>query len=443
VDVSALTGESNAIDKTVDDEVLGGSIVRRGEATTTVIRTGRNTKHGLAMELVSTSAPKMHIEAVISKVVWTLLVLVIIMIIIVLLVALLANGYTFIRILPLLLVLLVSAVPVALPVMFSIVTALGSLELSHKNVLITRLSCTEDVASMSVLCSDKTGTLSKNQMALTDRQPLWDEEMRLHYMPAGEQTMTGDDLLVLLGCLASKEENKDVIDMAFFEVANKNEAVGERLRDGSYRQLSFIPFSRETKRTEGVALHVASGRRFRIAKGAVDETLELCGLQKDDPMNERARSFAESFGEQGRKSMLIAIAEIPSRGSKKLALKNADVNNDAPASALHFELVGILAISDPPREDSLETVRQLQDLGVVVKMLTGDAQPIGKDMAGRVGIGDRVMSMRRLRETQGVTTNDMLVLDMNSIDGLAEVLPEDKHWVVKQLQKQDFVVGSK
>jgi H+-transporting ATPase len=85
----------------------------------------------------------------------------------------------------------------------------------------------------------------------------------------------------------------------------------------------------------------------------------------------------------------------------------------------------------------------LQDLGVVVKMLTGDAQPIGKYMAGRVGIGDRVMSMRRLRETQGVTTNDMLVLDMNSIDGLAEVLPEDKHWVVKQLQKQDFVVGSK
>jgi H+-transporting ATPase len=260
-------------------------------------------------------------------------------------------------------------------------------------------------------------------------------------MPASEQTMTGDDLLVLLGCLSSKEENKDVIDMAFFEDAAKRPAVLERMRAQTYNQMSFIPFAHATKRTEGIVLHVASGRRFRIAKGAVEQTLDLCALTPEQPMTKRVQKFVDKFGALGRKTKHIAIAEIPTRGAKKLATKNAVAA--AADRQLHFEVVGILAISDPPRDDALATVQKLQELGVVVKMLTGDAQPIGKDMAGRVGIGNRIMSMRQLRASQNVDSNDKLELDMNSIDGLAEVMPEDKHWVVGQLQKQKFIAGSK
>lgn len=203
VDQSALTGESKDAEKKAGEVVSSGSIVRRGESNGVVIFTGSKTYFGRTTQLVQTASPKLHIEAVISKVVRWLFIIVGVLLAAVVVLSF-VRGTPLFEMIPLMLVLLMSAVPVALPVMFTVSMAIGSAELARRGVLVTRLSAAEDAATMDVLCVDKTGTITRNQLAVTGVIP--------------QDQLTDSDVL-FAGALASQEANQDPIDLAFLAAA--------------------------------------------------------------------------------------------------------------------------------------------------------------------------------------------------------------------------------
>jgi H+-transporting ATPase len=258
VDQSALTGESRDAEKAPGDVLSSGSIVRRGEGNGVVMLTGAKTYFGRTTELVQQARPKLHIEAVVAKVVRWLFVIVGALLGVVVVLSLI-RGAPLIEMVPLMLVLLMSAVPVALPVMFTVSMAVGSKELAKRGVLVTRLSAAEDAATMDVLCVDKTGTITMNQLAVTGVIPL--------------EHATESDVL-FAGALASQEANQDPIDLAFLAAA-KDRHIFEGVP--AVTPISFAPFDAKSRRTEAVVEQ--SGQRLRVMKGAVRTIAQACGLK--------------------------------------------------------------------------------------------------------------------------------------------------------------------
>jgi P-type E1-E2 ATPase len=258
IDESALTGESKDADKAPGGVLSSGSVVRRGEGNGVVILTGAKTYFGRTTELVQEARPKLHIEAVVAKVVRWLFVIVGVLLSVVIVLSLI-RGAPLVEMVPLMLVLLMSAVPVALPVMFTVSMAMGSKELAKCGVLVTRLSAAEDAATMDVLCVDKTGTITMNQLAVTGVIPL-------------EHATEADVLFA--GALASQEANQDPIDLAFLTAA-KERHIFDNLP--KVTPVSFAPFDAKNRRTEAVVEQ--NGQRLRVMKGAMRTVAEACGLQ--------------------------------------------------------------------------------------------------------------------------------------------------------------------
>ena len=257
IDQSALTGESKDADKAPGGVLSSGSVVRRGEGDGVVLLTGAKTYFGRTTELVQQAMPKLHIEVVVAKVVRWLFVIVGALLVVVIVLSL-VRGSPLLQMVPLLLVLLMSAVPVALPVMFTVSTALGSKDLAKRGVLVTRLSAVEDAATMDVLCVDKTGTITMNQLAGTGVIP-WEHS-------------TEADVL-FTGALASKEANQDPIDLAFLAAAKERHIFDNppKVTAGS-----FVPFDAKNRRTE--ALVEQNGQTHRVMKGAVEAVAQACGI---------------------------------------------------------------------------------------------------------------------------------------------------------------------
>jgi plasma-membrane proton-efflux P-type ATPase len=394
VDQSALTGESMDVDKASGGVLASGSIVRRGEGNGVVLLTGGQTYFGRTTELVQKARPKLHIEAVVAKVVRWLFVIVGALLGLVIVLSLI-RGTPLLEMVPLMLVLLMSAVPVALPVMFTVSMALGSKELAKRGVLVTRLSAAEDAATMDVLCVDKTGTITMNQLAITGVIPL-------------DQATESDVLFA--GALASQEANQDPIDLAFLAVAKER-----HISDGvpAVMPISFAPFDATTRRTEVVVEQ--NGQRLRMMKGAVRTVAEACGLQSSAIEALEAR-----------------VAEAALKGYRTLAVARGP-ETGAPA------LVGLVTLYDPPRPDAKELIAALHDLGVSVKMLTGDALAVASDIAHGVGLSN-IRRMADLKTASAQAGNEMVDL-LAGADGFAEVYPEDKYIVVQHLQAAGHVTG--
>jgi magnesium-transporting ATPase (P-type) len=295
---------------------------------------------------------------------------------------------------PLMLVLLMSAVPVALPVMFTISMAVGSKELARRGVLVTRLSAAEDAATMDVLCVDKTGTITMNQLAVTGVIPL-------------EQASESDVLSA--GALASQAANQDPIDLAFLAAAEDRHIFDKM---PAVTPVSFAPFDAKSRRTEAVV--VQNGQRLRVMKGAVRTVAEVCGLKPP-----------------AIKALEDRLAEAARKGYRTLAVARGP-ENGAPV------LVGLVTLYDPPRPDALRLIASLRDLGVAVKMLTGDALAVASEIARGVGLPN----IRRMADLKaaGPTGNEAVDL-LAGADGFAEVFPEDKYIVVQHLQAAGHVTG--
>ena len=341
VDQSALTGESKEADKEPGGVLSSGSIVRRGEGNGVVMLTGANTYFGRTTELVQEARPKLHIEAVVAKIVRWLFVIVGVLLGVVVVLSVI-RGAHLVEMIPLMLVLLMSAVPVALPVMFTVSMAVGSRELAMRGVLVTRLSASEDAATMDVLCVDKTGTITMNQLTVTGVSP--------------QEHATEADVL-FAGALASQESNQDPIDIAFLAAAND-----KHVFDGvpAVTPVSFAPFDAKTRRTEAVVEQ--NGRRLRVMKGAVRTIAEACGLAA--PAIAALDAQVNASGAKGYRT--LAVARGPETG--------------APV------LVGLVSLYDPPRADAGQLITTLLDLGIPVKMLTGDALPVALEIGKEVGL---------------------------------------------------------
>ncbi len=394
VDQSALTGESKDADKAPGEMVPSGSVVHRGEGNGVVMLTGAKTYFGRTTELVQQARPKLHIEAVVTKVVRWLFVILGALLGLVLVLSL-VRGTPLIEVVPLMLVLLMSAVPVALPVMFTVSMAVGSKELAKRGVLVTRLSAAEDAATMDVLCVDKTGTITMNQLAVTGVIPM---------EPATESEVLS------AGALASQEANQDPIDLAFLAAAKER-----HLFEGvpAVTPISFAPFDAKNRRTEAVVEQ--GGQRLRVMKGAVRTLAEACGLQP--PAIEALEERVKASALKGFRT--LAVARGPETG--------------APV------LIGLVTLYDPPRPDAKSLIAALKGLGIAVKMLTGDALAVAGEIARGVGLPN----IRRVADLKaaGAQADKEAVDLLAGADGFAEVFPEDKYVVVQHLQAAGHVTG--
>ncbi|MDD5404624.1 MAG: plasma-membrane proton-efflux P-type ATPase [Sulfuricella sp.] len=380
LDQSSLTGESLPVEAGPDSDAYSGSVVTRGEASGEVLATGTGTRFGKTAELVRGAKTVSHLEAVIFGIV-KYLVLLDVALVAALLVYAVATGMPLTEVVPFALILLVASVPVALPATFTLATALGALELAKRGVLVTRLSAIEEAAAMDVLASDKTGTITENRLSLAALKP------------AGATT---ENDLLRWAALACDEATQDPIDLAILAAARER-----KLLENPPRRLSFTPFDPQTRRSETLFEENALTRR--AVKGAALEVAALAGAPD-------VAAEVEALAASGFRVLGVAIGD---------------------QSALQF--AGLVALQDPPREDSAALVESLRQLGVRVVMVTGDGQATARTVARAVGIGERACPASMLAEN-GASS-------ITQCDVFAQVFPEDKFHLVQALQRAGHVTG--
>jgi H+-transporting ATPase len=381
VDQSALTGESASVEVGAGNTAYAGSTVRRGEATGEVAATGPHTRFGKTAELVRTSRTPSHLEALIFTVVKYLVALDVLLVVAILVYAV-VGGIALVEIVPFALILLVASVPVALPATYTLASALGSLELARRGVLVTRLSAVEEAAAMDVLCSDKTGTITKNQLAVAALRPC---------------ASHSEDELLELAALACDDATQDPIDLAIVAAAKeRNVPTQQRQR------LQFFPFDPATKRSEALLSEPAGV--LHVVKGA---PAVVTALTEGDPLPD-----ADVEALAGRGCRVLAVAAGPQG---------------------HLRLVGLLALQDPPREDSQAVLQILGDLGVRVVMVTGDGAATAQAIAAQVGIDGGTCLADSLRSGDNGGHLNCAVF--------AGVFPEDKFHLVQVFQHAGHVVG--
>ncbi len=382
VDQSALTGESAAVSVEAGKTAYAGSMVRGGEATGEITATGAHTFFGKTAELVRTAGSANRQEHEIVGVVKNLFVVNAAMVVIV-------TGYahhagmSLEYILPLLLTILLASIPVALPATFTLAAALGSLELSQRGVLITRLSALHDIASMTVLCSDKTGTLTRNEATVS---ALW--------AAAG----FSESDLVRAAALASDPAGQDPVDGAIIKAATNR-----GWHDGGIERTDFKPFDPAAKRAEAVYREEHGSRRY--VKGAPAVVAKLAGT-----VDSVWQPQAEAMVARGQRVLAVAA------GDDKV-----------------LRLVGLLGLEDAVRDDSKAVVGAIRDAGVRVVMVTGDNAITARAVAEQVGIPRSVCSSEKLHGDLGGDALDCGVF--------AGVFPEDKIKLVRAFQKRGAVVG--
>ena len=380
VDQSSLTGESLPVEAGPGADVWSGSVVTRGEASGQVTATGARTRFGKTAELVRSAKTVSHLEAVIFGIVKYLVVLDIVLVAALLIYAA-ATGMALAEVIPFALILLVASVPVALPATFTLATALGSLELARRGVLVTRLAAIEEAAAMDVLASDKTGTITENRLTLAALEPA--------------NGMTENDLLRTTA-LACDDATQDPIDLAILAAARER-----RLLEHPPRRIRFTPFDPQTRRSE--TLFEENGLTRRAVKGAAREVAALAGAPD-------VAAEVEALAAGGYRVLGVAIGD---------------------ETALQF--AGLVALQDPPRQDSATLVESLRKLGVRVVMVTGDGQATAQTVARAVGIGDRACPASMFVESAASS--------ITQCDVFAQVFPEDKFHLVQALQHAGHVAG--
>jgi H+-transporting ATPase len=383
LDQSMLTGESVPSEAGPGAQTYAGALVRRGEAVAEVTATGARTKFGRTAELVRTAHVVSSQQKAVLRVVRNLAMFN--GVVIVLLVAYAhVLEMPLAEIIPLVLTAVLASIPVALPATFTLASALGARALAKLGVLPTRLSAVDEAASMDVLCADKTGTLTRNALTVTTVRP----------MPGFDEAH-----VLALAALASSDGGQDPVDAAIRTAASgKNNTDAPQL-------VTFVPFDPATKMSEATATDWgggAPGGTQRIVKGAFAAVI---GLAQPSPTATAAANELESQGFR-----VLAVAAGPPKAMK---------------------LVGLIALSDPPRPDSAALVTELHELGVRTVMVTGDAPATAAIVAHAVGLDGAICPPGPI--PGAVQPEEFAVF--------AGVLPEDKYKLVKAFQKGGHTVG--
>jgi H+-transporting ATPase len=379
VDQSMLTGESLPVEAGAGTETYAGALTRRGEAVGEVIATGTRTKFGRTAELVRSAKVESSEQKAILRVVRNLALFngaVTVLLTIYALWLPMPRG----DIIPLILVAVLSSIPVALPSMFTLAAAVGARALARQGVLPTSLSAVDEAGGIDILCSDKTGTLTRNELAV----------MSVHSMPEFD-----DRHVLTLAALASSDGGQDPVDSAIRAAAARQPAADKP------ELMTFLPFDPAVKRSEATVRN-ADGSVARVVKGAF---AVVQGMSQPSP------------------ACSAIVDELQAKGYRVLAV--------AAGPAAKPQMVGLIALSDPPREDSRALIAELVGLGVRTIMVTGDAPVTAQVVAGVIGISGPVWGTTPLPGD--------LQADKFSI--FAGVLPEDKYQLVKALQKTGHIVG--
>ncbi len=392
VDQSALTGESLPVTRKRGDVAFSGTVVKRGEAIAEVVATGARTRFGKTAGLVAQAHTASHFQKAVLTI-GDYLIYVSLALVAFLVLFQLHRNAPWLELVQFALILTVASIPVAMPAVLSMTMAVGAAALSRRKAIVTRLESIEEMASMDVLCSDKTGTLTQNRLTL------------------GEIVVFGDTHeqgVLLAAALASREEDRDPIDEAILA------ALEDRRRLQAFRQIHFTPFDPVHKRTEATVTD-GHGHTFQVTKGAPQVIMRLSGLTEAE--RHRAQQVVDAFAAQGYRALAVARREQGVR---------------------EWQFLGILSLFDPPRDDSAQTIARARAYGVRIKMVTGDNLAIARQIARKLGLGDRILPASALSDGKGEGTDGERI---EKADGFAEVFPEHKFGIVKQLQARGHITG--
>jgi H+-transporting ATPase len=388
VDESALTGESLPVDKNVSDVAYSGSIVRQGEMDALVYATGMNTYFGRTAKLVEEAKTKSHFQKAVVKIGDYLIILAVILVSLVFVVATIRHE-SLLETLQFALVLVVAAIPAALPAVLSVTMAVGAVELSKKEAIVSRLVAIEEMAGIDILCSDKTGTITQNAIKVAQTVPF--------------EGFTERDVL-LFALLASREEDQDPIDSA---IIDKSKTDLPDLVPSTV--IKFKPFDPVSKMTEA-EIETAKGS-FRTAKGAPQAILSLA---KDSSLDSVVNENVDAFAAKGYRALGVA------KGEDGI-----------------WRYVGLIALYDPPRDDSATTIKTAEEMGVTVKMVTGDHVAIAKEIAQMVGLRTNIEPATAFIDKPDEEAEPII----EEADGFAQVFPEHKFRIVELLQSKGHIVG--
>ena len=393
VDQSALTGESLPATHKSGEAVFSGSIIRTGEIDALVYATGQNTYFGRTAQLVQGAQTASHFQRAVLKIGNYLIILAVALVTVIIAVAIF-RGDPILTTLQFALVLTVAAIPVAMPTVLSVTMAVGARLLAKKEAIVTRLAAIEELAGVDVLCSDKTGTLTQNKLTLGD-------PFSADGIPA--------DQVILSAALASRADNKDTIDLAVLGGLENDQVLK------GYQVVHFQPFDPVHKRTEAT-IKGADGKEFKVTKGAPQVILEL-----------------SANAVQVKPAIEEAVNEFAARGFRSLGVARTEGTGQ-------WQFLGVLPLFDPPREDAKATIATARQMGVAVKMVTGDALAIAQETARKLGMGTNILDASSFGDTKSHETA-LLSESIEEADGFAQVFPERKFHIVDVLQQRGHIVG--
>ncbi len=390
VDQAALTGESLPVDKKVGDDAYSGSIARQGEMSGVVTATGMNTYFGKTAHLVQQAKSVSHFQRAVLRI-GNFLIMVTVGLVLVIGLAALFRRDPVVETIQFALILTIASIPVALPAVLSVTMAIGAERLAKFKAIVSRLVAIEEMAGMDMLCSDKTGTLTKNELTLGDLEPA--------------PGVARDDL-ILAAVLASRRDAPDAIDAAILAAVSANPQLGR------YTVKAFRPFDPVVKLAE--ADIEQNGRRFKVAKGAPQVIVDLCEPEADQ-----------------RKAISTSVERDAARGYRTLGVARTDESGK-------WQFLGLLPLFDPPRDDCADTIATARSMGVDIKMVTGDHEAIAKEISGQLKLGQNIVVADSVFGLSDAGEQRSRIV---AADGFARVLPEHKFSIVKVLQDAGHIVG--
>ncbi|ONK59572.1 uncharacterized protein A4U43_C08F7840 [Asparagus officinalis] len=395
IDQSALTGESLPVTRMPGDEVFSGSTCKQGEIEAVVIATGVHTFFGKAAHLVDNTNNVGHFQKVLTSIGNFCICSIAVGMLIEIIVMYPVQKRKYRDGIDNLLVLLIGGIPIAMPTVLSVTMAIGSHRLSEQGAITKRMTAIEEMA----------GTLTLNKLTV--------DKSLIEVFAKGVDR----DGVVLYAARASRMENQDAIDASIVNMlADPKEA-----RAG-IKEVHFLPFNPVEKRT-AITYIDESGKWHRASKGAPEQIIDLCNMTKD--AKHKVHKMIDQFADRGLRSLGVARQEVPE------ATKESE---GAP-----WQFVGLLPLFDPPRHDSAETIRRALNLGVNVKMITGDQLAIGKETGRRLGMGTNMYPSTILL---GDKNNELDIDELiEKADGFAGVFPEHKYEIVKRLQDRKHICG--